>query len=201
MAFYGPLGNFDLTGEYVNSDWGVYNTISNGGSRQWRTPTADEINYLLMERVTPSGIRFAKAEVAGVWGLIVLPDDWNEATYHLRGVNVNCDFSTNKITASEWLDMLEPAGAVFLPAAGWRFQPSGETWTWYENMVSYSSYCEGVYWTSTACDGVDYGVDWALAFYFTGTDGLTYAPGFVFPSYRCDGNSVRLISDEGTNYR
>jgi hypothetical protein len=63
---YGPPGNFDLTGDYAQADWGAHNTISNGGTRHWRTPAADEINYLLLTRDTPSGIRFAKAEVAGV---------------------------------------------------------------------------------------------------------------------------------------
>ena len=44
-ALYSPTGNFyanflnSLTGPYANSDWGVYNAISNGGNtpNQWRT--------------------------------------------------------------------------------------------------------------------------------------------------------------------
>ena len=193
-SFYGPLGNYDLTGDYAQADWGVHNNISNGGSRQWRTPSTDEINYLLVERNTPSGIRFAKAVVAGVRGLIVLPDDWDGSTYYFRGVNMNGGFSVNKITAGEWLDVLEPAGAVFLPTAGSRYQQSGETRICYTNIASDSGY--GKYWTSTACDGVDFGVDWASLILLDGYDGHVYAPIFISVNRRCIGNSVRLISDE-----
>ena len=195
-AFYGPCGNFDLTGDYVQADWGVHNTISNGGSRQWRTPSADEFNYLLLERETPSGIRFAKAVVGGVRGLVVLPDDWNASVYQLNVVNMDCDYYENKITCGEWLDMLEPAGAVFLPAAGRRLQWMGETNITYSFKESMSSYIEGNYWTSSACDGIYYGVDHAKECWFSGTDGVTYFPYFDLPSYRCYGFSVRLVSDE-----
>jgi hypothetical protein len=195
-AYYGPCGNFDLTGDYVQADWGVHNTINNGGSRQWRTPSADEFNYLLLERETPSGVRFAKAVVGGVRGMVVLPDDWNASNYPLNDVNMDCDYYENKITCGEWLDVLEPAGAVFLPAAGRRLQWMGETNITYSFKESMSSYIEGNYWTSSACDGIYYGVDHAKECWFSGTDGVTYFPYFDLPSYRCYGFSVRLVSDE-----
>ena len=195
-AFYGPLGNFDLTGDYAQADWGVHNTISNGGSRQWRTPSADEFNYLLLERETLSGIRFAKAIVGGVRGLVVLPDDWNASVYQLNSANMDCDYYENKITCGEWLDVLEPAGAVFLPAAGRRLQWMGETSITYSYKETSSYYIEGNYWTSSACDGIDYGVDHAKECWFGGTEGAVYYPYFNHPSYRCYGFSVRLISDE-----
>ena len=194
--FFGPIGYFDLTGDYAQADWGVYNTISNGGTRQWRTPSADEINYLLLKRETPSGMRFVKAVVAGVRGLVVLPDDWNESTYHFRGVNMNGDYSTNKITGGEWMDVLEPAGAVFMPAAGTTvadYKPSGMTENYYWNSESYPYDCEGKYWTVTHCpDSSDY----AKNFFFFGSDGYSYLDRFVGGSRRCYGKSVRLISDE-----
>ena len=197
-AFYGPPGNFDLTGDYAQADWGVHNTISNGGSRRWRTPSADEFNYLLMRRETPSGIRFAKAVVGGVRGLVVLPDDWNASVYQLNAVNMDCDYYENKITCGEWLDMLEPAGAVFLPAAGRRFQWVGETSITYSYQESSSYYIEGNYWTSSSCAGMaDFGVDHAKECWFSGTEGAVFYPYFDdFPSFRCYGFSVRLISDE-----
>ena len=191
-AFYGPPGNFDLTGDYAQSDWGVYNTISNGGSRQWRTPTAGEFDYLLRVRNTPSGIRYAKATVAGVRGLVVLPDDWSESTYRLRMVNVNGHYLANVITAGEWLDMLEPAGAVFLPAAGCRFEVTDHEGIWYDNEESTSIYISGSYWTSTQGSGVDHASD----LYFEGSDGITYYEYFIANPYRTHGNSVRLVSDE-----
>ena len=198
-AFYGPPGNYDLTGDYAHSDWGVHNTISNGGSRQWRTPTADEINYLLLERVTPSGMRFAKAKVAGVRGVIVLPDDWSASTYHLRAVNSNTDYGANTISGAEWLDMLEPAGAVFLPAAGCRGQLSGVNTPYFDYYESSSFDCMGVYWTSTQGIGVDIATD----FGFSGGNGTIYFYYIVNDQTksRCCGESVRLISDEGMNCR
>ena len=33
--YYGPRGNNSLTGIYANGDWGIYNTINNGGNGQW----------------------------------------------------------------------------------------------------------------------------------------------------------------------
>lgn len=194
LPFYGPVGNFDLTGDYANADWGVYNTISNGGSRQWRTPTAEEYSYLLLERSTPSGIRFAKAIVAGVKGLIILPDDWDASTYQLRYVNTNIDYAVNKISGGDWLDVLEPAGAVFLPAAGDRYQAvSGESLVYYWNDDLSSSYCFGHYWTTTQGVGVDY----ASAMFFYGSEEGMYTPYMLNDQIaRCEGNSVRLISVE-----
>ena len=192
-AYYGPAGNYDLTGDYANADWGVYNTISNASLRQWRTPSAEEWNYLLMERETPSGIRFAKAIVAGVRGLVILPDDWSASTYYLKSINTNIDYSVNKISGGEWLDVLEPAGAVFLPAAGERYQVMGENVVSYWNDDLYSSGCYGQYWTSTQGEGVDH----ASIMFFSGSAEGMYYPDMITPiALRCTGNSVRLISEE-----
>jgi hypothetical protein len=196
-GYYGPLGNYDLSGEYAQADWGVHNPIINGGSRQWRTPRADEFNYILLQRETPSGIRFAKAVVGGVRGMVVLPDDWNASVYPLNEVNIDCDYYVNKITCGEWLDMLEPAGAVFLPAAGRRYQEVGETQILLGYQETSTYYCDGNYWTSSSCDGK---VDCAKVIWFSGTDGAYYYPYFEYEVWRCYGFSVRLVSDEGMSY-
>ena len=192
--FYGPVGNFDLTGDYANADWGIYNTVSNGGSRQWRTPAAEEFSYMLMERNTPSGIRFVKAIVAGIRGLVILPDDWSASTYYLKSINVNIDYAANKISAGDWLDVLEPAGAVFLPAAGDRYQAvSGESPVYYWNDDLYTGYCFGHYWTTTQGVGVDYATD---VFFYGSEEGM-FNPYLINDmTARCNGNSVRLISVE-----
>ena len=192
--FYGPVGNYDLTGDYANADWGVYNTISNASSRQWRTLSAAEWNYLLMERETPSGIRFAKAIVAGVRGLVILPDDWSASTYYLRSINTNIDYIVNKISGGDWLDVLEPAGAVFLPAAGDRYQAvNGESKVYYWNDDLYSGYSFGHYWTTTHGVGVDY----ASQMFFYGSEEGMYNPYLLNDmGSRSTGNSVRLISVE-----
>ena len=217
-ASYGPPGNFDLAGEYVQSDWGVHNTISNGASRQWRTPTADELLYLLTERTTLSGIRFVMAAVAGVQGMIVLPDDWNEATYYLSAANEFVNYSTNTITGMEWLELLEPAGAVFLPACGERYQYTGSNgvyfdwfdnensvdnggWMWMSNLNYSPFYISGSYWTSSQYfGGYPVGVSNAVALKISTFEKGRYTEGFFATALRCEGYAVRLVSDEGLNY-
>lgn len=115
---------FDLTGAYANADWGVFNMISNGGntSQSWRTLTRDEWRYVFDFRNTASGIRYAKAIVCGVKGVVLLPDNWNASVYCLNNTNVmGVDFDSNVINAIDWADSFESYGAVFLPAAGYRF--------------------------------------------------------------------------------
>ena len=110
---------FDETGQ---ADWG-YNAISNGGNKEhlWHTLSRDDMAYLLFVRNTASGIRFAKATVNGVVGLLLLPDDWKVTAYQLASVNLpKAVFSSNDISVSDWQQVLEPAGAVFLPLAGMR---------------------------------------------------------------------------------
>lgn len=122
------------------ADWG-FNAISNGGAQEglWKTLTKEEWNYLLFERDSTrrDSTRFAKAALvlAGnenhrldsrepdtVKGVILLPDDWKDEYYSLQNVNDTAkEFTGNVISTQEWSDKLEPHGAVFLPAAGYRF--------------------------------------------------------------------------------
>jgi hypothetical protein len=144
-----PTGNYvaygnhyaNLDDETGQADWG-YNAISNGGNRigQWRTLSEDEWEYLVLTRNTASGIRFAKATVNGVYGVILLPDDWNSSVYGLRNTNdeTSASYGDNVISDETWLSVLEPAGAVFLPAAGKR-----------ESLSVYYANVEGGYWSSS----------------------------------------------------
>ena len=101
-------------------DWGK-NNISNGGGRTWFTINAFELEYILSERNTHSGIRFAKGKVNGVNGLILLPDDWDGSIFNLQDANnLNAKFTSNKISLDDWNGKFDQAGAVFLPAAGRR---------------------------------------------------------------------------------
>ena len=122
-SLYGPSGMYNLTGSHANSDWGRYNTVSNGGdfSYTWRTLTQNEWDYVFNTRSTPSGIRYAKAQVNDVNGVVLLPDDWSTSYYHLNGANdPNSSYINNYISADAWSMRLEEHGAVFLPAAGAR---------------------------------------------------------------------------------
>lgn len=103
-------------------DWGNNNISNGGGARQWRTLDVNEWEYLVNKRETKSGIRFARAVVDGVNGVILLPDNWDAETYQLDGINVAASFSRNVVSASDWTEKLEANGAVFLPAGGKRME-------------------------------------------------------------------------------
>ena len=187
-----PTGNYvaygnhyaNLDDETGQADWG-YNAISNGGNRigQWRTLSEDEWEYLVLTRNTASGIRFAKATVNGVNGVILLPDDWNSSVYGLRNTNdeTSASYGDNVISDETWISVLEPAGAVFLPAAGKR-----------ESLSVYYVNVEGGYWSSS---GVSVGA-------FLGHHDLAGCLEFgntrlYFNSEsRSNGYSVRLVHDK-----
>ena len=129
-------------GKKADFDLG-HKRISNGGNQEnlWHTLTSEEWVFVLDERNTSSGLRYAKARVDGVNGLILLPDNWDKAVFPLKKANrPNAGFDSNLISGSKW-EALEVAGAVFLPAAGYR---SGES---VDNVGS-----RGYYW-STSYEG------------------------------------------------
>ena len=107
----------------LKSDWGTL-AITNGGNTPnfgWRTLTKDEWVYLFNTRTTTSGIRYAKATVNNVKGVILLPDDWNASYHALTSADTKtAAYTSNEITAAEWASDFEAHGAVFLPAAGIR---------------------------------------------------------------------------------
>ena len=117
-----PTKNSTNNNDYSSFyDWGE-NAISNGGGKSWRTLTKDEWTYVLKARNTNTGIRFAKATVNGVKGLILLPDNWNKSNYKLSKTDkLDVDFNSNIISRDNWINKFEANGAVFLPAAGWRY--------------------------------------------------------------------------------
>ena len=174
---YGPPGKYNLTGRYANCDWGYYNAISNGGNQnhQWRTLTQGEWNYVFNTRSTTSGIRYAKAKVNNVNGVILLPDNWSSSYYTLYSTNDRfSSFSSNVISSSTWTYSLEAHGAVFLPTAGDR---SG---------TSVSSVGRnGYYWSASYND-----IFSALYVYFYDS---YLGTGYAFS--RDYGLSVRLVQD------
>ena len=66
-----------LTGYLEQRDWGKYNPILNGGNQAglWRCLTFNEMDHLTGYRWEP----FAYALVNGVLGIVLLPDNWNDA--------------------------------------------------------------------------------------------------------------------------
>ena len=137
-----PTRASDNSADYVSFiDWG--SKIQGG----WRTPTREEWEYVLNQRVTTSEVRFAKALVNKVRGVILLPDDWSVSVYNLNNVNqISVDYLGNIIGESTWNNTLAPAGAVFLPEAGSRSEHSF-------SGQSYSDHGFGNYWSSSLLDG------------------------------------------------
>ena len=138
------INDLTIAGTYY--DWGVFNPIGNGGNQPgiWRTPTIQEWVYLVESRPNAQELR-GPAIVVGVPGYVYLPDDWVAP----EGIEINLETDDNgdplsDINEEEWGKM-EKAGAVFLPAAGYRnkwknIEDIGELdWQYYWTSTGYSS--------------------------------------------------------------
>ena len=140
--------SFEDYGTFV--DWGC-NAISNGGNTTnlWRTLTIAEWNYLLNTRTDASSKR-GTGNINGVGGLIILPDSWTlpsecsfASGFATINPNTHPDWTHNSYTLAQWAQM-EAAGAVFLPAAGYR------------NGTRVNNAGFGHYWSSTPLKDVAY---------------------------------------------
>lgn len=200
---YGPTNGsrytYSLTGDYANADWGVYNSIANGGNvaGRWRTlsaaNTGNEADVLFKNRTTtttnmPTGTnsnaaRFIKATVASVKGVILFPDNYVHPGISVGGsgrlynnFGNSAGFNCFIVSASNW-PLMEAAGAVFLPAAGFRI-----------GVAVASSGAEAYYWSS-----VLYGTGNAYALLFH--DSNSSASSLNNQTNRSKGCSVRLVQD------
>ena len=164
----------DYSGSFV--DWGT-NKIGNDAPNTWRTLTRDEWKYLVDDRPNASSLK-GIAKVNGVNGLILLPDNWTcpagvtfKSGFH-SSYGVEYYAANQTFTVDQW-SKLESAGAVFLPAAGYRYgslvgdvQDNGHYWFATEGNSSNARY---------------------LNFYSSGAD--------MRLSRRDYGLSVRLVKD------
>ena len=134
--------SFEDYGTFV--DWGS-NAISNGGNTTnlWRTLTSAEWEYLLNTRPGASS-KLGSGNINGVGGLIILPDSWTlpsecsfASGFATINPNTHPDWTHNSYTLAQWAQM-EAAGAVFLPAAGYRLG------TYVHDVGNF-----GGYWSST----------------------------------------------------
>ena len=161
----------DYSGSFV--DWGA-NKIGNDAPNTWRTLTYDEWNYLRNSRTNANDL-CGVAQVNGVNGLIFLPDNWTcpagvtfKSGFHSSyGTEYYAAYQT--FTADQW-SKLEKSGAVFLPAAGYRY-----------GSDVHDVQDDGSYWSATVYDS-DY------------ADYLNFRSGAAYMDYsgRYSGLSVRL---------
>ena len=164
----------DYYGDFV--DWGK-NRIENDYPTTWRTLTNNEWHYLLRKRNNATYLR-GVAQVNGINGIIILPDNWICPTGITFKSGFHSDFSIEgyalhqTFTSAQWSKM-ETAGAVFLPAAGDACGSEGDF-----------TQQDGSYWSAT-----EYRGDCAIFFYFSASDeGMTS----IDRKYR---HSVRLVKD------
>lgn len=169
------------------TDWGEKAAIVNGGNKPqiWFTLSVLQWQYLLFER--PNADRLmSMGKVNGVKGTILLPDDWklpagasfttstdfgllmDGGFYKNEGNN---NYEANNYNNAQWA-VMEAAGAVFLPAAGYR-DSSGV------DEVGR----EGDYWSSSA-NGNEY------AYYLFFEAGALNPGADLNRTYGC---SVRLV--------
>ena len=175
---FGVSTSTDWDNDYLGSfvDWGT-NKIGNDAPNTWRTLTYDEWNYLLNTRTNASDLR-GVAQVNGVNGFILLPDNWTcpsgvsfKSGFHSEmGVDYYADYQT--FTAEQW-SKLESAGAVFLPAAGCR-----------DGSNVYFVQDDGIYWSATEHSSLS-------AYYFCFHSDIAN----MYGDYRFYGQSVRLVKD------
>ena len=204
-------GAISLTGEYAHADWGVHNPISNGGNQAglWRTLTSAEWKYLLTERSasTVNGVpnaRFTHAKVNGGEGLIIFADNYvhPDGVAQPRGIDTLANspgytYYNNNYTLSEWQAM-ERAGAIFLPATGYRRENStnytandGRYWASTYAECNPSSYAETVATTNNNTNAGGERFSWLAGYlYFGHGDGVQFVD-----RRRSRGASVRLIHD------
>lgn len=153
----------DYSGSFV--DWGT-NQIGDDVPNTWRTLTYDEWYYLLKERTNASSL-IGIAEVNGVNGLILLPDGWTcpdgitfKSGFYSNYGGVEYYYYHQTFTLAQWQQM-EAAGAVFLPAAGYRLgsrvndvQIYGRYWSATETT---SELAYGLYFRSDGASRLNYG--------------------------------------------
>ena len=170
--------NSDYSGDFV--DWG---TNMDDGST-WYTLTADEWDYLLDERSDADQLvgvaRIQLGEKIYANGLVLLPDNWTcpagvtfkSGFSNTHSVQAYADYQT--FTLADW-QQLEAAGAVFLPASGFR---EG-------SFVGYVQ-SSGYYWSATP-DGSDK----AYYMFFISDSYVSYN----YSRNRNYGLAVRLVKD------
>ena len=163
---------------YVSQYDGSFQGNIPGETGTWRVMTQEEWNYLFNVRTVNSGRQpYGFGKVYGRNGLIVLPDDWDGSA--------DPDFQygpaygwPNDYRGSKWKDM-ELAGAVFLPAAGYRLQGATTSGTTYYHSEVWNTDILGGYWSSTK-----YPSSWAYLMYFEdnklNTARTDYSPSFGF---------------------
>lgn len=136
-----PLNTSDENADY---EWNTDFTGELDGHNDWYTLSSDEWRDLFFNR-TDAANKVGNATVCGNYGIIILPDSFtdpmtNKGSYAFAPI-VTDGWDVNVYTAGVNWGAMEAAGAVFLPATGFR---SGT------DMYFVGSW--GTYWSSSDCN-------------------------------------------------
>ena len=186
----------------VFREWGEVNIQNGGGSNKWRTPSKSELDYLLNFRLSGTAVagvlaaRYMRVQLGAaqdnIKGIVLFPDHYILPTLEHSTINesdINQENTPGVILHWEDWGKMEAAGAVLLPAAGYR---EGE----FVRLKS-NDYPAGVYWTSTDGGGAFYqylGICFDMSKYENG-----YYPLEFGANSRSSGFSVRLIGPGSAN--
>ena len=170
--------NADYSGSFV--DWGT-NKIGNDTPNTWRTLTFDEWDYLVNDRNNASSL-CGVAQVNGVNGFILLPDNWTcpagvtfKSGFHSNyGLDYYAAYQT--FTADQW-SKLEAACAAFLSVSGRR---NGS------DVLGVLVY--GEYWSASEYNSYE------AYFLYVSSGGAN-----MNDNDRDNGRSVRLVKNIATN--
>ena len=203
-TYYGvtPSNSNELyDGEFV--DWGKVFEGEN-----WSTLSKDEWNYLLNTRENAAALKQI-ATVDTVLGIMLFPDAWVMPAGVEVAAKVDTAYDVNvyNYTIAQW-DVLEEAGAIFLPAAGRRtggygnminynqevetredYLVNGGYYRWFDNQ---NIYC--YYWTSTINE--EKNVSYLHNIVALSNDNYTIGTGAIWGEKGRYGQSVRLAQVE-----
>lgn len=171
----------DGTDFRITQDWGS----QVGESGTWRTLTSAEWEYLFKTR-TDAEKKYGLATVCGVKGLIILPDTFTDPMKNKGDgafkPKTTMSWTDNLYTGGGDWEWMEYAGAVFLPAAGYR---DGE------NIYNVDASDMGYYWSSSAYPDKFTDYSRIVTFYESGYFGLDHHG-------RQYGSSVRPVTGSYT---
>ncbi len=176
-----PLSANTNGSEYASyTEWGK-NKIGSDARNTWRAPTTAEWDYIFNKRADASS-KYGAAKVNDVGGLVILPDLWElpaDCKFTPGMVTGGYDwyYATNVYSTTQW-EKMEKAGAIFLPAGGYRYY-NGNKHVYTDNV--------GHYWTSTPTNDIFYR---AYELNFT-----AYSVDAEDMGTRYFGYSVRLVKD------
>ena len=156
-------------------DWGS-NKIGDDEPNTWRTLSLNEWEYLLHSRENASDL-ITVGRVKGNNGVILLPDNWvcpDDVDLKIGFSSYEEGYASLQIISEPMWDKLEVAGAIFLPAIGYR---KGVT---INELQESCRYWAG-YWHMTTSAAMFYG------------NSMEAEIAFTFPY---DGLAVRLVSTQ-----